>query len=354
MASAKKLPSGAWRTQAKKTINGKKVCQSFTVHPRETGGDSRKAKALSELQAREWQLSQESAETYGQTVKEAMDAYIEDRAKVLSPSTITGYKKIVPCFESIWNVYIYDLKSNDIQQIINEWALSITTKTIRNKISFLLSCLDYAEIDKKYRLRYPNNPSKVIKSPDAEDVQMLISNASDDFKPILCLAAFGALRRGEIPALKEKDISRDMCTVYVHGDIVLDGKKWVYKPFTKNGQAGVIHLPRFVIDILPKKDDPEAYIFDINPGKISHKFDRLRKKLGFNFNFHSLRHFAASFRTDLGFPKKYVEEAGRWKSGSAVVERVYDNTLSPTRKKYTRIANEYLEKTFKASVKKAQ
>ena len=41
MASAKKLPSGAWRTQAKKTINGKKVCQSFTVHPRETGGDSR-------------------------------------------------------------------------------------------------------------------------------------------------------------------------------------------------------------------------------------------------------------------------------------------------------------------------
>jgi hypothetical protein len=34
-------------------INGKKVRKSFTVHPKETKGDSRKAKALSEMQARE-------------------------------------------------------------------------------------------------------------------------------------------------------------------------------------------------------------------------------------------------------------------------------------------------------------
>lgn len=354
MASAKKLPSGAWRTQAKKKINGKNVCRSFTVHPRETGGDSRKAKALSELQAREWQISLESSETYGQTVKEAMEAYIKDRSKVLSPSTIRGYNEIVSTFMSIHNIYINDLKTSDLQQLINEWSLSLITKTIHNRISFLMSCLDYAEIGKKFRLRYPKNNSKVIKSPDAEDVQMLISNARDELKPILCLAAFGALRRGEIPALKEKDISRDMCTVYVHADMVNDGKKWIYKPFTKNSEEGVVQLPKFVIDILPKKDDPEAFLFDLTPDQISHRYNRLRRKIGFNYNFHSLRHFAASFRSDIGIPKKYVEEAGRWKSGSQVVGRIYDNPLDDSRKKYTRMTNDYLVDNFKDCVKKAQ
>ena len=56
MANAQKLPSGAWRTQATKTINGKKVRKSFTVTAEECGGDSKKAKALSERNAREWVL----------------------------------------------------------------------------------------------------------------------------------------------------------------------------------------------------------------------------------------------------------------------------------------------------------
>ncbi len=58
MASAKKLPSGAWRTQATKIINGQRVVKSFTVNPDQFPGiplkdASKKAKSLSELQARE-------------------------------------------------------------------------------------------------------------------------------------------------------------------------------------------------------------------------------------------------------------------------------------------------------------
>ncbi len=354
MASAKKLPSGAWRTQAKKTIGGKTVCKSFTVHPKETGGDSRKAKALSELHAREWQYSEEYSEANGKTVLEAMEAYIADRSKILSPSTLTGYRRLANYLAPIQDICVEDLKTSDLQQLINEWSLTLRTKSIHNRVGFLLSCLDYADCDKKFRLRYPNNPSRKITAPDAEDIQMLLSNATDDFKPILCLAAFGALRRGEIPALKEKDISRDMNSVYVHADIVQDDKKWVYKPFTKNGEAGVVTLPKFVIDMLPKKEDPEAFIFDTTPGKISHKYNYLCSKLGFKFNFHSLRHYAASFRSDLGFPKKYVEEVGRWRTGSVIVDRVYDNALGSTRKKYTQMANKFLEDTFKEALRKAE
>lgn len=347
MATAKKLPSGAWRTQVAKTINGKKVVKSFTVRPNETKGDSRKAKAQSELLAREWQISAEDSEVYGLKVRDAMDMFIADRSKVLSPSTITNYKRLISYFEPIMDICVDDIKTSDIQPLVNEWSISVRAKTIKNRISFLLSSLDYVECDKKFRIRYPKNDSKEVKSPDLEDVQMIIRNAPEDLKPILCLAAFGGLRRGEIAGLKQKDILRDLHSVYVHADVVLDDKTWVYKPFTKNTLAGTIQLPKFVIDMLPEVEDPEEFIFDLNPNMISHRYDILKRKLGFEYNFHSFRHFAASFRSDLGIPRKYIEELGRWESGSSVLDRVYDNTLSSSRKKYTQIANKFIEENFR-------
>ena len=346
MANARLLPSGAYQTRATKVINGKKVTKCFTVHPKETKGNGRKAKDQSEMLARQWRLSVEDSEIYGLKVRDAMEQFLQDRSKVLSPSTITNYKRLLPLFEPIADICVDDIKTADIQPLVNEWSISVRAKTIKNRISFLLSALDYVECDKKFRIRYPNSPSKEIKAPDTEDIKMLLDNAPDDLKPILYLAAFGALRRGEIAALKQKDISRDMCTVHTHADMVLDDNRWVYKPFPKNALAGVVQLPKFIIDMLPCSSDPEAYVFDMNPNMISHRYDNLKKRLGFSFNFHSLRHFAASFRSDLGIPRKYIEEVGRWESGSATLTRVYDNTLASTRKKYTQMANRYIEDNF--------
>ena len=343
MANARLLPSGSYQTRATKIINGRKVTKSFTVSSDECQGNTKKAKALSEMQAREWQISNNIDDVYGITIRQAMENYIDDRSKVLSPSTITNYRRFLPYFEPLWNVYVSDIKTPQIQQLINEWSVSVKRKTIMNRISFLLSVLDYAECDKKFKLRYPQSSSKAIKSPDLEDVQMLIDNADDDFKPILYLAAFGGLRRGEICALKQEDISRDMSTIFIHADIVLQEHEWVYKPFPKNAQNGTIQLPKFVIDALPFTDD---YVFDMNPNMLSHKYDRLRRRLGLEYNFHSLRHFAASFRSDIGIPTKYIEEVGRWKN-SNVLKKVYDNTLNSSRKKYTQMSNKYLEENFK-------
>lgn len=343
MANARQLPSGAYQTRATKVINGKKVTKSFTVHPKECQGNNRKAKALSEKNAREWQLATDNDYVFGISVRQAIENYIEDRQKVLSQSTITNYRRFKPYFAPIMDICVPDIKTSDIQPLINEWSISVKRKTIQNRISFLLSVLDYADCDKKFKLRYPQSASKVIKSPDLEDVKLFLDAADDDFRPILYLAAFGGLRRGEICALRQEDISRDMNTVFVHADIVLDGKKWVYKPFPKNALNGTIQLPKFVIDALPTND---GYLFEPNPNKISHRFDRLKKRTGLQFNFHSLRHFAASFRSDIGIPSKYIEEGLRWKN-SKVLKQIYDNPLSSSRKKYTQMANKYIEDNFR-------
>lgn len=345
MATAKKLPSGAWRTQASKTINGKKVVKSFTVHPDQYNGNSKKAKAQSELIAREWQLSSVSSKGGEKTIGEAIEDYISDRSKVLSPSTITGYKRIKKQLLVIADLYISDIDTPQIQRLINDWSISITAKTIKNRIGFLMSVLDYSGCDKKFKLRYPMSSSKQIVSPDREDVAILIDSAPEEFRPILYLAAFGGLRRGEIAALKQKDISRDMLMISVHADLVEDDGKYFYKPYPKNGMSGTVQLPKFVIDSLPFSEDPEEYVFNLMPNIISKRYDKLKKKTGLPFNFHSLRHYAASFRSDLSIPSKYIEEVGRWKN-SKVMKQIYDNTLNSSRKKYTKMANDYIEEYF--------
>jgi integrase len=349
MANARLLPSGAYRTRATKVVNGKKITKSFTVHPKECQGNTKKAKLLSENKASKWQLASDHAEMYGMTVKQAIEGYISDKERVLSPSTIRGYKLILDVFQSLWNISIYDIETPQIQRLVNEWSYVLKTKTIKNRITMLLSVLDYQGIDKRFKIRYPQSNSKKVTTPDIQDVQMFIENAKDDFKPIIYLAAFGSLRRGEIAGLREVDISRDMNTITVNGVKVLNSDgKWIYKPFPKTKDSmRTIQLPKEIIDCIPVKDNSKDFVFTLTPAAMTDRFKRLADKLQLPYTLHSMRHFAASFRTDLGIPKKYIQEVGGWLDGNgSVFERIYDNTMESSRRKYTKMANEFIEETF--------
>ena len=359
MASATKLPSGAWRTQANKKIGGKMVRKSFTVHPKDCPGSnmnikSRNAKAQSELLAREWILKRDVVSSVDKTVEDAIDSYIEDRTKVLSPSSIVSYKQIRQYFEPIFYLTANEVTTPDIQKLINEMSVSVSAKTIKTRIGLLLSALDYAGNTNKFKLRYPQSIKRKLTTPDTDAVQVLLSNADDIMKPIICLAALGSLRRGEIAALRNKDISHDMNTVVIHADMVRspDGG-FVLKEMPKtSGSVRSIQLPRSVMELIPRGDDPEGFVFSITITAISRRFERLRNKCGINVRFHDLRHYAASFRSDLNIPRKYIEEVGGWTEDSHVMTAIYDNTLTSTRKKYTQITNNYIEETFNEAIKK--
>lgn len=350
MATAKKLASGSWRVQATKFINKKRVVKSFTVSPSETGGDSRKAKALAEMKASEWQYSKKSEIMFSPTIAKAMDAYISKNKKVLSPRSYKDYKSYIPLFASIKDICVADIENSDLQRLIDEWSLKLSKKTIQNRIGFIISVLYDAKYDKRIKLKYPKKATAKVVSPDYEDVHKLIRNAKPDFRPIIALAAFGSLRRGEICALKYKDISRDMHTVSVHADMVQTEDGIVYKDFPKTYKSiRSVELPEFIFDLIPVSSDPEAYVFNnsYNINQVTSTFTRLRNKCGLKCSFHSLRHFAASFRVDLGLSQNFIEEIGGWEKDSPVLTSVYINTLKSSRKKQNKIANDFIEDNFK-------
>lgn len=362
MANAERLPSGSYRTQVTKTINGKKVKRSFTVHPRECGGSDLKAQKRSELLALEWQLEAEDMKNGRLTVKQALDIYINDRG-VLSPSTLSGYKRTAKGLSDIYDIYIEDVDAPLLQKLITGWCepekvgkdpnKKIKKKTAKNRLSLLKSALKYSKVDTKFELAYGANDSKKVKSPDTDTVKAMLDAASDELRPILFLAAFGSLRRSEICGLKHKDILKELSTISVNGAVVesdTDGNKWVYKDYLKTDRSRrVVKLPDFVFNALPKAEDPEdpeEFLFKISPTAITSRVERLSAKLGLKHTLHSFRHYAASFRSDLNIPRKYIEEVGGWDDNSKILTTHYDNALCSSRKKYNDIANKFIEENF--------
>jgi hypothetical protein len=78
--NAKKLPSGNWRAQAFKIIDGERVRKSFTAP----------SKAEAEFLASEW-VTRTTETKKMPTIAEVVDSYIKHREAVLSPSTTRTY-----------------------------------------------------------------------------------------------------------------------------------------------------------------------------------------------------------------------------------------------------------------------
>ena len=99
-------------------------------------------------------------------------------------------------------------------------------------------------------------------------------------------------------------------------------------------------------------DNPDDFVFGLTPSAISRRYEQLRDRLGLHHvRFHDLRHFSASFRSDIGIPKKYIELEGGWEADSKVLSSVYDNPLESSRRKYSQMVNEFIDDKFGDAIK---
>lgn len=352
MATAKKLPSGAWRTIANKTINGKYIRKSFTVHPKDCGGDSRKAKMKSELLARNWSFEEDMEEGHV-SVGRAMELYIQDRTGVLSPSTIADYERMPKYFADISNMDAADVSSKILQAIINDMAInSINGKTIKNRIFFLIAALNYVGVDKRFKLRFPTQIKPNLAPPEPTEFKRLLDMATPEEKLTIILAGLYTLRRGEIAGLCGEDLLWDLNSIYVHTSRVQDHDgKWVRRNMPKNlSSVRVIQIDPEIMKLLPHVG-PKEYVISMNPNDITRHFIRLRKKACVDCRFHDLRKYAASIRAEM-MPSKYVEKAGGWRKGSTVLSTIYDKPFKEKESEYSKkfnqaVVEEYGKEIFK-------
>ena len=335
MATAKKLPSGAYRCLifVGKDANGKRQYKSFTA-------DTKKE---AEYLASQYLLEVEQKKTRKseRLFCDELDSYITRKEAVLSPSTIKGYKNIQRMlkrdYSDFYNKKISDMEQDDIQKVINNLAKDKSPKTVRNYHG-LISAVIGSNLNLKTTMPQKVQPDLYI--PTDEDIKALVSAVKDTELEIpVLLGAFCMMRRGEICGLSMSDISGDV--IHVHHSLVIGAdRQWHLKAPKTTTSDRYIKAPQFIID----KIQAAGHITTLTPGAVTISFMRVLERNNIpHFRFHDLRHYSASIRHALGIPDAYIMADGGWCSDK-VLKSVYRHALSDRKKEMSDKANAYFEK----------
>lgn len=326
MATAKKTASGMWkcRVYSHTDPEGKKHYRAFTAP----------TKQEAEKDAASFSASKERASRVDLTVAEAIEGYIKAKENVLSPSTIRGYRQMQKTkFDSIASMKIRKLNSVTLQQFVSDMSGEMSAKSVHNAYGFLASVIALYLPDAKFKVKLPTKEKKRSYAASDAQIMALYNAASDTLKKCIALAAFTSMRRGEICALKYKDIEGNV--IHVNADMVHDTEgNWIYKPYPKTKESDrLVPVPAEVIDLLGS-GDPDDYIIDWCPDTVTKRFIDLRNELGLgDIRFHSLRSYYASIAASL-IPRLYAESFGGWEHGSRVMTESYQKKIDPLEQKY--------------------
>ena len=344
MATAKKLPSGNWNIKVYDYTDstGKRHYASFTAT----------SKKEAEYQAAEFALKKKNrSRPENMTVGEAIDRYISLRENVLSPTTISNYRKARK--NTLSNVMKWKLKSitnEKLQNEFNQWAITPnnrgtlpTRKYMDNTRGLLSATLNEFLPDFRLRVRLPAKQHK-IKELLPVDVVYGIVKDTDIELPVL-LAMWLSFSASEIRGLtKSKSINGDYITIR---EVVVDvDGKSVRKDTGKAYYRIRRHkIPERIKTLISNVEGD--VLVPLSGQAIYKRFTRLQAKAGIpegdRMTFHDLRRLNASVMALLRIPDKYAQERGGWAT-DRVMKDVYQKTFSEERQKVDAIIDEYFEK----------
>lgn len=330
MATAKKLPSGNYRCRAYDKTTG--TTKSFTAP----------TKKEAEFLANEWLTGRKKLPPEDRTIKACIEDYIELKCKVLSPTTIKGYRSLLANQFSadFLSTKLSDINSVVIQQEINVITIENAPKTVHNANGLLSAALKTYFPEFRYTVTLPKVQKRVRELPLPEDVMPLFIGTDIEI-PVL-LAVWLGLRMSEITGLKRSDIVNGKITIQ-RTRVRIEGGEIVEKESAKNVQSRrTLTLPPPIVELISQQTG--EYITELSGDKIYHRYTKIMKKAGFEgVTFHDLRHINASTMLKLGIPDKYAMERGGW-STTSTLKRVYQETFSEERHAVDHRVDEYFSK----------
>lgn len=325
------LPSGKWRCQV--MVDGKR----FDVIEDDPATAHAKALAI-----KSGLLEQEKSPR-DLTVGEAINRYIESKDSVLSPSTISGYRRVrANAFQELMDVRLSDLTQEIVQRAVNRMAKDKSPKSVRNAHGLISAVLSVYRPNMVLRTTLPQK--KVIEAsiPDDNQITMIIQGCTGTKAelPIL-LAIWLGLRASEIRGLT--------------WDCIKDGKIHICKAIvdTENGPVlkctktvsgnRWIEAPKYILALIECQEKKDEFIIHMDAKAMYGYFTRLCRNLGLpHFRFHDLRHTSASVCVILNVPNRYAQK----RMGHAtdnMLKNVYQHTMRSKEDEYAHRINDYFE-----------
>lgn len=355
--TAKKLKSGNWRCQIQ--VNGKRY--SCTGRTKKEAQDA--AKLLF--------AGIEEEKRIPLTVGRAMDLYIESKEKVLSPSTVRGYKTIRKNdLQSLMEINISDLDQLQIQIAVSEdQAKGKSPKSIQNSHGLLTAVLKQYRPNFVVRTRLPQKKPSSVRIPTEEEMKLIWAQAKGTrYELPILLASWLGLRMSEIKGLKYGDIQNGRLHIQravvrgVKGKAfekltkTISGDRWIVLPETIDKMIDDLKVARLEVmradHLTGSKITPidEEYLFPFKSDLIYQAFVRFCKQAGVqHYRFHDLRHFAASEAHSLGIPDKYAMK----RMGHAtdnMLKTVYQHTISDKEDEFAKKIDNHMEELYSGNL----
>lgn len=310
---ARKLPSGAYNVQI--MIDGKR--ESVTC--------STEKEAVAEAMAIKARIKAFKKQPKKKTLKEAAEEYITAREVLLSPSTVCGYKTILKNrFQALLPQDIYTLTERQCQLAINQEAMTVSAKTLRNSWMFL-SAVIYEATGNRFDVRMKTIIKKERPYLDADQIPVFLKAVKGKHIEAAALLALSSLRRSEILDLKWDDIDMDHRLIHVRGAAVYD-KNWklVHKKENKNASSRRdVPMIDPLFEALQAEERKSEYVVAFNPSYLYEGINSVCEAVGLpKVGIHGLRHSFASLAYHLQIPERIAMKIGGW-SNPATMHNIY-------------------------------
>jgi integrase len=187
-----------------------------------------------------------------------------------------------------------DIRRVDIQKYITERTGEVSPGSVTKELNVLKHLLGLAveweliPLNAAHGVKAPRVPAGRVRYLQPTELHAVLADCPEWLRPIAGLAAFTAMRRGEILGLRWLDVD-------------LKGGR-ILLPQTKNGDGRVVYLNGLAHQALNslRVGAPTDCVFptsdSVTPENVSLAFLRACRRVGIpDFCFHDLRHTAASW-----------------------------------------------------------
>ena len=318
--------NGKWLVQVMQ--NGRRISKTFDTEQ----------EALYWAAGIKTQQQEISRAPHNLTLAQAIDRYIESKDAVLSPSTISGYKKIKDnSFPELMGVRLADLRKEAVQRAVNRMAKEKSPKTVRNAYGLITAVVgEYCPDLDLRKITLPQKERTDIVVPSEQDIVAIaeaVRGKSVEL-PVL-LAMWLGLRMSEIRGLTWDSIKGN--TIHIKQAKVDEGIKTT-KTYNSNR---TLPLPPYLKQLIEAQPRKSEYIVPDSRRAIYSRFAYWTEKAGIqHYRFHDLRHVNASVMLALNIPDKYaMQRMGH--SSNNMLKTVYQHTMTEKEQEYGRSVDDY-------------
>ena len=254
--------------------------------------------------------------TFTELAQMFLDKYAKNN---LSDTTIINYKyqlnkHILP---DIGHYKIHGLKKLNIQDLANKLCeeYNLASKTIKNDIKLISAILEKGvewellNSNVAHKVAIPNNKNKPKKEQEIynnEEIKLLfdaLNKAEEPFKTMVYVSFYTGARRGEVLALRWKDIDFNNNIIHVQQNKVRTVNGSVFKK-TKNKRSRQFVAPKVLMNKLKElysDQNKEDLLFNIYPSTYTRQWTNFIKKNNLKYiTLHNLRHTNGSLLASKG------------------------------------------------------